>query len=234
MIHAFWFDFTFDLLDNRWIWCNWWKHFSASQYENQIDFMIRAPVQQQIIKGVKVYQKYYWHTPLRFECHLPVPITFRRQQWSIARQKHRNMETILLIGERCFFVLPRAWDKEKNSESPCGIEPQTIGFRVPMLYMHSTMSEVYYEVHRRAFPIGFFNPAVPTKIVSQSCNPKGLYRPIPIPIIHFVQAHFLNRKEPFRWVMIFSTSIDPLKSIVAIRREFISFHQNHDSWFRSF
>ena len=114
MIHAFWFDFTFDLLDNRWIWCNWWKHFSASQHENQIDFMIRAPVQQQIIKGVKVYQKYYWHTPLRFECHLPVPITFRRQQWSIARQKHRNMETILLIGERCFFVLPRAWDKEKK------------------------------------------------------------------------------------------------------------------------
>ena len=136
------------------------------------------------------------------------------------------METILLIRERCFFVLPRAWDKEKNSESPCGIEPQTIGFRVPMLY-HSTVSEVYYEVHRRAFPIGFFNPAVPTKIVSQSCNPKGLYRPIPIPIIQFCPGPFPKPKRAFP--VIFSTSIDPLKSIVAIRREFISFHQNHDS-----
>ena len=33
-----------------------------------------------------------------------------------------------------FFVLSRAWDKEKqNSESPWGIEPQTFGFRAPML-----------------------------------------------------------------------------------------------------
>ena len=106
------------------------------------------------------------------------------------------METILLIRERCFFVLPRAWDKEKNSESPCWIEPQTIGFRLPILY-HSTVSEVYYEVHRRAFPIGFFNPAVPTKIVSQSCNPKGLYRPIPIPIIQFCPGPFPKPKRAF-------------------------------------
>ena len=35
--------------------------------------------------------------------------------------------------ERCFFVLSRAWDKENILESPRGIEPQTFGFRAPML-----------------------------------------------------------------------------------------------------
>ena len=35
--------------------------------------------------------------------------------------------------ERCFFVLSRAWDKENSSESPRGIEPQSFGFRAPML-----------------------------------------------------------------------------------------------------
>ena len=27
-----------------------------------------------------------------------------------------------------FSILPQAWDKEKNSESPQGIAPQTFGF----------------------------------------------------------------------------------------------------------
>ena len=36
-------------------------------------------------------------------------------------------------------------------------------------------------------------------------------------------------------VVIFSTGIDPLKSLVAVRRKFISFHQNDDIvHFRSF
>ena len=37
-----------------------------------------------------------------------------------------------------FFVLSRAWEKEKNSESPWGIEPQTFGFRASMLYHWAT------------------------------------------------------------------------------------------------
>ena len=45
---------------------------------------------------------------------------------------------------------------------------------------------------------------------------------------NFVLAHFLNLEGPFQWVMIFLTSIDPLKSMVTVRREFISFHQNDD------
>ena len=45
---------------------------------------------------------------------------------------------------------------------------------------------------------------------------------------NFVLTHFLNLEGPFRWVMIFLTSIDPLKSVVTARREFISFHQNDD------
>ena len=35
-------------------------------------------------------------------------------------------------------------------------------------------------------------------------------------------------QSSFRWVMIFLTGIDPLKSIVTVRREFSSFHQNDD------
>ena len=33
-----------------------------------------------------------------------------------------------------FFVLSQAWDKEKNSESPWGIKPQTFRFCAPTLY----------------------------------------------------------------------------------------------------
>ena len=51
----------------------------------------------------------------------------------------------------------------------------------------------------------------------------------------FVLTYFLNLEGPFRWVTISLTSIDPLKSIVTVRREFISFHQNDDIvHFRSF
>ena len=41
--------------------------------------------------------------------------------------------------EKDVFVLSRALDKQKNfSESPWGIEPQTFGFRAPMLYHRAT------------------------------------------------------------------------------------------------
>ena len=77
--------------------------------------------------------------------------------------------------------------------------------------------------------------SIPTKLFSQSRNPDGLYRPIPIPIIQFCLIPFPKLRRAFPWVMIFLTSIDPLKSIVTVRREFISFHQNDDIvHFRSF
>ena len=46
--------------------------------------------------------------------------------------------------------------------------------------------------------IGFFNPAILTKIVSQSRNPDGLYQSIPIPIIQFCLSPFpkLRRALP--------------------------------------
>ena len=34
-----------------------------------------------------------------------------------------------------FFVLPQAWNKEKNSESPQGIAPQTFGSHSHVLYL---------------------------------------------------------------------------------------------------
>ena len=41
-------------------------------------------------------------------------------------------------------------------------------------------------------------------------------------------------KGPFRWAMIFSTSIDPLKSLLTVSRKFIFFHPNDTVHFRSF
>ena len=47
--------------------------------------------------------------------------------------------------------------------------------------------------------MGFFNPAIPTTIFSQSRNPDGLYRPIPIPIpiIQFCLGPFPKLKRAF-------------------------------------
>ena len=45
---------------------------------------------------------------------------------------------------------------------------------------------------------------------------------------NFILAHFLNLEGPFRWVMVFLTSIDPLKSMITVRRKVIFFHQNDD------
>ena len=45
---------------------------------------------------------------------------------------------------------------------------------------------------------------------------------------NFILAHFLNLEGPFRWVMVFLTSIDPLKSMITVRRKVILFHQNDD------
>ena len=83
-------------------------------------------------------------------------------------------------------------------------------------------------VHWRLCNRGFFNPAIQTKIFSQSRNRDGLYRPIPIPIIKVFSVHYLNLKGPLRWVIIFSTSIYPFKFLFTVRRNFISLHQNDD------
>ena len=50
--------------------------------------------------------------------------------------------------QKCFSSCHERGTK-KNSESPRGIEPQTFGFRAPILYhwaTDSTVSEVYYEI----------------------------------------------------------------------------------------
>ena len=79
----------------------------------------------------------------------------------------------------------------------------------------------------------FFNPAVPTKIFSQSSNPDGLYQPVLI--IKFFLVYYLNLNGAFQWVMILSTSIDTLKILLTIRRKFISLHRNDDIvYLRSF
>ena len=52
-----------------------------------------------------------------------------------------------------FFVLSRAWEKEKNSESPWGIQPQTFGFRAPMLYHWATQTLRWARsIRNRNFP----------------------------------------------------------------------------------
>ena len=50
--------------------------------------------------------------------------------------------------ERDGFRLATSMGQRKNSEYPWGIEPQTLGFRAPMLYhwaTDSTVGEVYFE-----------------------------------------------------------------------------------------
>ena len=54
-----------------------------------------------------------------------------------------------LCLRKMFFVLSRAWDKEKNSESPWGIEPETHLWILS--HRDSTVSEAYYEVHMTRF-----------------------------------------------------------------------------------
>ena len=69
------------------------------------------------------------------------------------------------------------------------------------------------------------NPVIPTVYTGQSRSRS----------YNFALAHFLNLEGLFPWVVIFLTSIDPLRSIVTVRREFISFHQNDGIvHFRSF
>ena len=69
------------------------------------------------------------------------------------------------------------------------------------------------------------NPVIPTVYTGQSRSRS----------YNFVSAHFLNLEGLFPWVMIFLINIDPLRSIVTVGREFISFHQNEDIvHFRSF
>ena len=46
--------------------------------------------------------------------------------------------------KKMFFVLSRAWEKEKNSEYPRGVEPQTFGFprsdAIPLSHKDSMVS----------------------------------------------------------------------------------------------
>ena len=58
-----------------------------------------------------------------------------------------------------FFVLSRAWDKEKNSESLWGIEPQTFRFRAPMLH-HWTTDFIVTIVIMVTFMNVFFTPEI--------------------------------------------------------------------------
>ena len=69
------------------------------------------------------------------------------------------------------------------------------------------------------------NPVIPTVYTGQSRSRS----------YNVVLVDFLYLGGPFRLVMIFSTSIDLLKSLVTVRCMLVSFHQNDDIvHFRSF
>ena len=62
-------------------------------------------------------------------------------------------------------------------------------------------------------PIGSFNPAILRITGLRSVrNPRGLTKP----------------DKAFRWEKNSSTSNNPLKSLLTVRRKFISFHQNDE------
>ena len=50
-----------------------------------------------------------------------------------SKKTEKNLWLRLKIEKDFFFVLSRAWDNEKYSESPWGIAPQTFGFHLQML-----------------------------------------------------------------------------------------------------
>ena len=54
-----------------------------------------------------------------------------------------------------FFVLSRAWEKEKNAESPRGVEPQTFGFprsdAIPLSHKDSMVGEAHYKCSSLCF-----------------------------------------------------------------------------------
>ena len=55
----------------------------------------------------------------------------------------------LFFPEKDSFSSCHECGTKKNSESPYGVELQTIGFRAPMMLYHLAVSEVYYEVHMK-------------------------------------------------------------------------------------
>ena len=86
---------------------------------------------------------------------------------SVLIQKFREW-----IGERYFFILSWVWNKEKNSESPRGIEPQTFAgisrsTALPLSHRDSTENGVYYEVH--------MTRGLPTARISKVLNYLQLY-----------------------------------------------------------
>ena len=50
----------------------------------------------------------------------------------------------------------------------------------------------------RGSPVAFFNPAIPTKIFSQSRNPDSYTGQFRSRSYNFVEVHFLNLGGPFR------------------------------------
>ena len=95
------------------------------------------------------------------------------------------------------------------------------------------MMVLYLSMHRGS-PIGFFSPAIPTKILLQSCN--LMVCTINCDPDHkcLFLVHSLNLKGPLQWMVIFSTRIDTLKSLLTVRCKFIYFHPNDIIHFRSF
>ena len=73
------------------------------------------------------------------------------------------------LGEELkFFVLSRAWDKEKilSPHKESNFRPSDLRFdALPLTHRDSSVSEVYYEVHRtrvldNAYHMNFANPKV--------------------------------------------------------------------------
>ena len=78
-------------------------------------------------------------------------------RWRCSSLKVQKLKKICVITfenrERCFFSsCHERGTKEKNSESPWGIAPQTFGFRAPMFYHWSTKTRRW----ARSIAIYFF------------------------------------------------------------------------------
>ena len=107
---------------------------------------------------------------------------------------------------------------------------ETIWTREPQNIKHHTGIHANCQSHSYDPLSSSHEKRVPTKIFSQSRDPDGLYRPIPISIIQCCLSRF---PTPRRAISVGDDFL--LKSLVTVRSMLVSFHQNDDIvHFRSF
>ena len=139
------------------------------------------------------------------------------------RKEDSRLQEVALYSDarRVSSPLPARFGIDLDSQAAKHQTPHEYTRQLPISFLGSSLP-----LTRRGSRLKFsLNPVIPTVYTSQSRSRS----------YNVVLVDFLHLGGPFGLVMIFSTSIDLLKSLVTVRRILISFHQNDDIvHFRSF